>query len=153
MLSVGTICFEDRFCASRKGGTGEGGWVHRSGWPCLAAVIAGYRKGLVSAGWPIRLVSCANGCTKHSFHLSGLGSFQSGGAFSGQRVLIIEHSVMSGCGQGHKPAKDLWRKLWIKFLRLTPGKSGIKVKEGETSLNKTFREYNFVFKGLKTLKI
>ena len=27
MLSVGGICFEDRFCASRKGGTGGGGWV------------------------------------------------------------------------------------------------------------------------------
>ena len=25
MLSVGVICFEDRFCASRKGGTGGGG--------------------------------------------------------------------------------------------------------------------------------
>ena len=31
MLSVGAIRFEDRFCASRKGGTGGGGWVHRSG--------------------------------------------------------------------------------------------------------------------------
>ena len=31
MLSVGAIHFEDRFCASRKGGTGGGGWVHRSG--------------------------------------------------------------------------------------------------------------------------
>ena len=30
MLSVGAICFEDRFCTSRKGGTGGGGWVHRS---------------------------------------------------------------------------------------------------------------------------
>ena len=26
MLSVGAIHFEDRFCASRKGGTGGGGW-------------------------------------------------------------------------------------------------------------------------------
>ena len=26
MLSVGTIRFEDRFCASKKGGTGGGGW-------------------------------------------------------------------------------------------------------------------------------
>ena len=27
MLSVGVIRFEDRFCASRKGGTGGGGWT------------------------------------------------------------------------------------------------------------------------------
>ena len=29
MLSVGGIRFEDRFCASKKGGIGGGGWVHR----------------------------------------------------------------------------------------------------------------------------
>ena len=33
MLSVGAIRFEDRFCASKKGGRGGGGWVHR-GVPC-----------------------------------------------------------------------------------------------------------------------
>ena len=32
-----------------------------------------------------------------------LGSFQSGGAFSGRRGLT---DVMSGCGQGHEPAKN-----------------------------------------------
>ena len=31
MLSVGTICFEGRFCASRKGGTGEVGGCHPDG--------------------------------------------------------------------------------------------------------------------------
>ena len=35
-----------------------------------------------------------------------LGSFQSGGAFSGWRALTIECLVMSGCGQGHEPAKN-----------------------------------------------
>ena len=48
MLSVGAIHFEDRFCTSRKGGTGGGEWVHRSSF--MAAVAADYRKGLVSAG-------------------------------------------------------------------------------------------------------
>ena len=33
MLSVGAIRFEDRFCASKKGGIGGGGWVHH-GVPC-----------------------------------------------------------------------------------------------------------------------
>ena len=33
-----------------------------------------------------------------------LGSFQSGGAFSGQRALTIKYSVMSVCG--YEPAKD-----------------------------------------------
>ena len=53
-----------------------------------------------------------------------LGSFQSGGAFSGRRALTIERSVTSGFGQGHKPAKNFSRKLWIKFLGLTPSRSG-----------------------------
>ena len=35
-----------------------------------------------------------------------LGSFQSAGVFSGRRALTIERSVMSGCGQGHEPAKN-----------------------------------------------
>ena len=30
MLLVGAIPFEDRFCASRKGGMRGGGWVHPS---------------------------------------------------------------------------------------------------------------------------
>ena len=30
------------------------------------------------------------------------GSFQSGGALSGWRSLTIEHSLMSGCGEGHE---------------------------------------------------
>ena len=78
----------------------------------MTAVAAGYRKGLVSTGWPALLVSCTNGRRKRSFSLcrdsiSGLlGSFLSGGAISGRRVLTIERSVMSGCGLGHEPAKN-----------------------------------------------
>ena len=34
-----------------------------------------------------------------------LGSFQSREAFLGRKALTIELSVMSGCGQGHEPAK------------------------------------------------
>ena len=83
MLSVGAIRFEDRFCASRKGGTGGGGWGHRCGWLCMAAV------------------PCRGSIT------GLLGSFLSGGAISGRTVLTIERSVMSGCGQGHEPAKNL----------------------------------------------
>ena len=37
----------------------------------MAAVAAGYRKGLVSAGWPVLLLSCAYGRRKQSFHLVG----------------------------------------------------------------------------------
>ena len=65
MLSVDAIHFEDRL----KDGTGGGGWVHRSGRQCMAAAAAGYRMGLVNAGWGICLPSCTNGHRKCSLHL------------------------------------------------------------------------------------
>ena len=37
----------------------------------MAAVAAGYRKGLVSGGWPLLLPSCTNKRRKQSFHLVG----------------------------------------------------------------------------------
>ena len=42
MLLVGAIHFEDRYALAERGG----GLVHCSCWPCMAAVAAGYRKGL-----------------------------------------------------------------------------------------------------------
>ena len=54
-LSVGTIHFEDRFCTSRKSGTGGGGWVHLSGRQCMAADTAAWRKALVNDRWAISL--------------------------------------------------------------------------------------------------
>ena len=65
------ICFEDGFCASRKGGIGGGGWVHRSASQCMVAVAAACRKALVNDGWAICLLSYTNRCRKCSFHLVG----------------------------------------------------------------------------------
>ena len=53
-----SIRFEDRFCASRKRGTGGGGWVHRSVWQCMVAVAAAYRKALVNDGLNILSKRC-----------------------------------------------------------------------------------------------
>ena len=44
MLSVGTIRFEDRFCATKKGGIGGGGQVSVQGAMHMAAALAGCRK-------------------------------------------------------------------------------------------------------------
>ena len=44
-----------------------------------------------------------------------LGSFQSRAALSGQSPLPIEHSLMSGCGQGHEVLKDMWNMLWLNL--------------------------------------
>ena len=89
------------FALAERVGQGEG-FVHRFGRQCMAAVAGGYRKGLVSAEWPVLLLSCMKECGKWSFHLV---SFQSGGAFLGRRALTIEFLVMSGCGQSPEPSK------------------------------------------------
>ena len=53
MLSVGAICFEDRFCASKKGRIGRGRRVSAWGAVHMAAALAGCRKALVGTGWTI----------------------------------------------------------------------------------------------------
>ena len=60
MLSVGTIRFEDRFCASKKGGTGGGGWVSARGAVHMAAALAGCRIALVGTGFSISLLFDTN---------------------------------------------------------------------------------------------
>ena len=48
ILSTGTICFEDRVCASKKGEIEGGGWV----CDCVAA-LADCRMALIGTGWTI----------------------------------------------------------------------------------------------------
>ena len=38
--------------------------------------------------------------------ISGFLGFQSGGGFSGQKVLTIKCLVLTGCDQGHETAKN-----------------------------------------------
>ena len=61
MLSVGAIHFEDRFCASKKGGIGGGGRVSAQGAVRMAAALAGCRKALVGTGLSISLPFATNG--------------------------------------------------------------------------------------------
>ena len=44
MISFGSMCFGDRFHASRKGGIGGGGWMWFSRWPHMVAVVLCCRK-------------------------------------------------------------------------------------------------------------
>ena len=48
----------------------------------MAAVAAGYRMGLVSAAWPVLLLSCTNECRKRFFHLVGAPFLALQAAFS-----------------------------------------------------------------------
>ena len=61
MLSVGATRFEDRFCATKKGGIGGGGRISARGAVHMAAALAGYRKALVGTGLGISLFFDTNG--------------------------------------------------------------------------------------------
>ena len=47
MMSFLTMSFGDRFCFSRKGRIGRGGWVHSEGANSMAASELGSRNSLV----------------------------------------------------------------------------------------------------------
>ena len=47
-----------------------------------------------------------------------------GRAFAGWKALNIESSLMSGCGYSYDPAKNVPKKLWLKFPELAPSRSG-----------------------------
>ena len=54
----------DRFCDSRKGGTGGGGWVHPEGANSMAVSALRGRKVLVGTGRAISIVFGINGVRK-----------------------------------------------------------------------------------------
>ena len=61
MLSVSTIRFEDRFCASKKGRIGGGGRVSVQSAVHMAAALTGCRKALVGTGLAISLLFDTSG--------------------------------------------------------------------------------------------
>ena len=71
MLSIGAMCFEDRFCASKKGGIGGSGRAYSSHAMHMLAALAGSRMALVSIGWTISHLVSTNGCRNHSSPLVG----------------------------------------------------------------------------------
>ena len=81
-----------RFCASRKGGTGGGGWVSILVPGNMAATGLSCRKPLVGTGWAISLLLCMNGLRKQS----------SGHVHVGPPLLAVKlflHSVVVTIGQ------------------------------------------------------
>ena len=59
-MSLQAMSLGLRFCTSRKGGIGVGGWVHLKGANSMAASGIDCRKALVGTGWAISLLLCMN---------------------------------------------------------------------------------------------
>ena len=60
-----------RFCISRKGGTGEGGWVHSRGANSMAMSGPACRKALVGTGRAISVLFGINGLRSKLSYLVG----------------------------------------------------------------------------------
>jgi len=72
MIVSEMMSFGDRFCFSRKGGTGGGGWVHTKGANSMAASGLGFRRALVLAlGGAILSCFCKNRLRKRPSGLVG----------------------------------------------------------------------------------
>ena len=64
MMSHPVMSLGDRFCDSRKGGTGRGGWVHPEGANSMAVSGLRDRKVLVGTGRAITAIFGINGLRK-----------------------------------------------------------------------------------------
>ena len=56
MMSLSAMSFGDRFCFSRKGGIGGGGWVHPKGANGMAASGLVSRNDLIGTGRAISIL-------------------------------------------------------------------------------------------------
>ena len=61
MMSLPAMSLRLRFCVSRKGGTGGGGWVHPKGANSMAASGLVLRSNLVGTGRAISVFFGTNG--------------------------------------------------------------------------------------------
>ena len=71
MLSVGAICFEDRFCTSKKARIGGGGQVSTWGAMHMAAALADLQKPWSALAGPFLILVSTNRLRNHSPPLIG----------------------------------------------------------------------------------
>ena len=69
MMSLPAMSLGLRFCVSRKGGTGRGGWVHPKGENSMAASGLILRSDLVGTGRAISVHFSINGVRYKRSHL------------------------------------------------------------------------------------
>jgi len=96
---------------SRKGGTGEGGWLHPKDANSMAASGFVFRSDLVGTGWAFSILFGINGVRNKQSHLVGPRFPEFKAHFSAMagwhfprdlaRCLLI-----GGCGHSHVSVKD-----------------------------------------------
>ena len=71
MMSLPAMSLGLRFCVTRKGGTGGGGWVHPKGANSMATSGLVLKSDLVGTGRAISVLFGINGVRKERSHLVG----------------------------------------------------------------------------------
>ena len=71
MMSLPAMSLGLRFCVSRKGGTGGGGWVHAKGANSMAESGLVFRSDLVGTGRAISILFDIKGISNKPSHLVG----------------------------------------------------------------------------------
>ena len=111
MMSLPAMSLGLRFCMSRKGGTGGGGWVHPKGANSMAASGLVFRSYFVGTGRAISILFGINAVRNKRSHLVGppfpefkaCFSATAGWHFSRD---LSRHLLIGGCGQIHASVKD-----------------------------------------------
>ena len=110
MMSLPAMSLGLRFCVSRKGGTGGGGWVHPKGTNSMAMSGLVFRSDLVGTGRAISILFGINEVKNQRSHLVGAPfpefkarfSATAGWHFSRD---LTKRLLIGGCGQSHVSAK------------------------------------------------
>ena len=125
-LSLLAMSLGIRFCASRKGETGWGGWAHLKGANSMAASRLGCRKTLVCTGWAISFLLCITRLRKQSsdlvrppFPTMKLFS-QSEWAVISWAMTIANSFMIIGCGLSHESAEDGCKTVRWSFEHQNP---------------------------------
>jgi len=92
MMSLLGMSLVLRFCVSRKGGTGRGGWVHPKGANSMAASGLVLRRDLVGTGRAISVLFGINVVRNKQSHLVGLHFQNSRPIFQLQQVGISQET-------------------------------------------------------------
>ena len=130
MMSLLAMSLGLRFCVSRKGGTGGGGWVHPKGANSMAVSELVFRSDLVGTGRAITIFYGINGVKNKPSHLVGPPFPEFKALFSataGWQFLrdLTRHLLIGGCGQSHvsgssfEPNKPREQKLGYVLKKAT----------------------------------
>ena len=110
MMSLPAMSLGLRFCVSRKGGTGGGGWVHPKGANSMAVSGLVFRSDLVGTGRAISILFGTNGVRNKRSHLVGPPFPEFKACFSAMAGWHFSRDLprrllIGGRGQSHISAK------------------------------------------------